>query len=109
MADSARADDAPVKLAPMEEAGVVTAGVGGAALAAGSILMAMGFDRRAPQNTQGPADEVLIALPIMISGAVLLGVGIPLALVGKAKREAKEKKNAWIVPTIGGAVAFVCF
>jgi hypothetical protein len=110
----ARADETEsVKIGRLEEIGVVVAGVGATALVSGGILMAMGFDRRlAPGQT---ADEVYIGTAILISGAVLLGAGIPIAFIGKAKRHEREKKQqeqqkkAMIVPTFGGAALAITF
>lgn len=109
-------EEVNVKLGRKEEIGVVVASAGGAALGAGAILLAMGLDRRLPPGET--ADEIYIATAIMISGAVFLGVGIPLAFMGHAERvkEEKEKKlkeqqqqKAWIVPTFGGVAAVVSF
>lgn len=126
----ARADEEEsVKIGRLEEVGVVVAGVGGAGLLAGGILTAMGFDKqgvacRGATNCMVPApDEVPIGVAILISSAVLLGVGIPLAFIGKAKRHAREKiekekrekeqqqqqPSAMIVPTFGGAALSLTF
>lgn len=111
----AKADETEsVKIGRLEEIGVVVAATGGTALISGGILMAMGLDRRLPPGQT--ADEVYVATAIMISGAVLLGAGIPLAFVGKAKRHEREKKQqqqkkpaAIIVPTFGGAALALTF
>lgn len=127
----ARADEEPessMKIGRLEEIGVVLAGVGSAGLMAGGILTAMGFDKqgvtcRGVMNcTAPPPDEVPIGISIVISGAVLLGVGIPLAFIGKAKRHAREEREkkerekqqqvqpvGMIVPTFGGAALSITF
>ena len=114
VASAEETETVSVKLGRLEEIGVVVAGVGGVGLVSGGILMAMGFDRRlAPGQT---ADEVYIGTAILITGAVALGVGIPLAFVGKAKRNERERKlkeqqekKAMIVPTFGGAALSLTF
>ncbi len=105
----ARADEPAesVKISRLEEVGVAVAAAGGAGLLSGTILLGMGLDRRLPPGET--ADEVTIATAIMISGAVLLGTGIPLAFIGKAKRNEQEKKKAMIVPTFGGAALTLSF
>jgi hypothetical protein len=105
----ARADEPAesVKISRLEEVGVAVAAAGGAGLVAGTILLGMGLDRRLPPGET--ADEVYIATAIMISGAVLLGTGIPLAFMGKAKRVAQEQKKAMIVPVFGGAALTLSF
>lgn len=106
----ARAEES-VKIGRLEEIGVVLAGVGGSALLSGTILVGMGLDRRLPPGQT--AEEVPIAAAILVSGAVLLGVGIPLAFIGKAKRTDQEKKEepkkATLVPTFGGAALTLSF
>ena len=108
--------DPSVKIGRLEEIGVVLAGVGGSALLSGTILLGMGLDRRLPPGET--ADEVYIATAMIISGAVLLGTGIPIAFIGKAKRNEQEKKEreekekkpaAMLVPTLGGAVLTLVF
>jgi hypothetical protein len=111
-----------VKIGRLEEIGVVVAGVGGVGLLSGGILMAMGFDRQTTECrgitmcTVPLPPEVYVATAMMITGAVALGAGIPLAFIGKAKRHAREKKElekqkpaAMIVPTFGGAVLSLTF
>lgn len=93
---------APVKLAPLEEIGIATASIGGVGVVAGAILLGVGLD--APRWRHYPpgqlADETIIASVLMAGGAVFVGVGIPLALIGKAQR---ERAQVSLVPGIGGA------
>lgn len=99
---------APVKLAPLEEIGIATASIGGVGVVAGAILLGVGLD--APRWRHYPpgqiADETIIAGTLMAGGAVLVGVGIPLALVGKAGR---ERAQVALVPSFGGAIVVGTF
>lgn len=92
----------PVKLVPLEEAGIASAAAGAVALLSGAILLGVGLD--APRWRHGPpgeiADETVVAGVLMAGGAVALGVGIPLAFAGKARR---ERATACVVPLFGGA------
>jgi len=103
---AARAEEssAPVKLVPLEEIGIAGAVGGGVAIVSGAILLGVGLD--APRWRHYPpgqvADETIIAGAIMAGGAVLMGVGVPLALIGKAQRE-RASHVATLVPTFGGA------